>query len=62
MIPSLKVPVVVDQILSTDIMNNSLINPWIYAVQSQEFRVALKENLSKVLLNTALKILSFLEQ
>ena len=36
MIPSLKVPVVVDQILSIDIMNNLLINPWIYAVQSQE--------------------------
>ena len=44
-IPSWTVPVIVMYIVGVIAMNNSLINPWVYALQSKEFKEALKNDI-----------------
>ena len=43
---------VIRPLLCLMILNNSLLNPWIYAVQSKEFRGALVSNIRKVFCNS----------
>ena len=50
-IPSWEIPVIAHLFLNVIVMNNSLINPWVYAIQSKEFQAALKDSTSKVSVN-----------
>ena len=41
-------PTVFPVIFTVIILNNALINPWVYSFQSKAFRLALKDNISKI--------------
>ena len=61
-IPSWKIPEIAGHFLNVIIMNNALINHWVYAIQSKEFRAALKDIKSKVSVNFVLWLFSYIDK